>query len=169
MPYQFIKEFEDNYEPLYNEYLTVKNNAYPWPELDLHEGGWDVFGLYLGPEYKYVSGMPAGLDKLEADDCPFTRKLIKDNVPSHGTAGFSILRGGSVILPHVGIESNYLRMHLGLKIPEGDTGLQVESYGTFKWEAGKAFYFKDNNLHSAWNKTDEDRVIFLLDFDPNTE
>ena len=165
MTYQFIKEFENNYQTIYNEYLTIKDYVYPWPELEFHEGGWDVFGLYLGPEYDYIAKQTVA--QLDTSSCPFTRKLIKDNIPSYGTAGFSILRKNSVILPHEGIEYNYLSMHLGLKVPNGDIGLDVETYGTFKWEEGKAFYFKDTNMHKAWNNTSEDRVIFLLDFNPD--
>ena len=80
MTYQFIKEFENNYKTIYNEYLTIKNNVYPWPEPELHGGGWDVFGLYLGSEYDYVTKQTTA--QLDMNNCPFTRKLIKDNIPA---------------------------------------------------------------------------------------
>ena len=75
MTYQFIKEFENNYQTIYNEYLTIKDYVYPWPELEFHEGGWDVFGLYLGPEYDYIAKQTVA--QLDTSSCPFTRKLIK--------------------------------------------------------------------------------------------
>ena len=167
MTYQFIKEFENNYKTIYNEYLTIKNNVYPWPEPELHGGGWDVFGLYLGSEYDYVTKQTTA--QLDMNNCPFTRKLIKDNIPEYGSAGFSILKKNSTIIPHKGVKNKYLRMHLGLKVPEiGDLGLYVESYGIFQWEESKAFYFDDSKLHRAWNNTNEDRIVFMIDFDPST-
>jgi aspartyl/asparaginyl beta-hydroxylase (cupin superfamily) len=28
----------------------------------------------------------------------------------------------------------------------------------------KAFYFDDHRMHEAWNKTDKDRVVLIVDF-----
>jgi ornithine lipid ester-linked acyl 2-hydroxylase len=163
--YQFMDHFEANHKIIYEEFLTIKDRIYPWPELRLHKGGWMAFGLHLGSEYEYIADIvEEGLTLLERD-CPITRGLIEEYVPFHGTAGFSILKANSDIHPHRGIESPFNRMHLSLKVPKGDLGLEVEGYGVFRWEVGKSFHFKDVSLHQAWNRSDEDRVIFLLDFD----
>jgi beta-hydroxylase len=163
--FTFMDDLEANHKIMYEEFIAVRDRIIPWPELHLHKGGWMAFGLHLGPEYEYIAGIPEEKLILQEEDCPITRSLLKKYVPFHGTVGFSVLKANSDIHPHRGIESPFNRMHLALKVPEGDLGLKVEGCGTFRWEVGKSFHFKDVNLHQAWNRTDEDRVILLLDFD----
>ena len=59
-------------------------------------------------------------------------------------------------------------MHLGLIIPEGDLGLRSleETRG---WEEGGVFIFDDRLEHEAWNRTEEDRVVLLIDFVPESD
>ena len=64
----------------------------------------------------------------------------------------------------MGVQGEYLRMHLGLEVPKGDLGLNSQSHGAFVWEKGKAFYFDDRLMHEAWNRTNETRVILIVDF-----
>ena len=163
MNYDFMKVFEDNHEKIYEDYLSVKDSTEPWPERHLYGKGWDVYGLFISPYWAKVTGSPKGLEVL-TKECSFTRDLIMKHIPSYGTCGFSILRPGTVIKPHEGVQSNYLRMHLGLEIPEGDLGLNSATHGYNRWEKGKAFYFDDRRTHEAWNKTDGDRVILIVDF-----
>ena len=164
MNYDFMRVFEDHHEKIYEDYLSVKDSTQPWPEPHLYDAkGWDVYGLFVSPYWARVTGKPRGREAL-TQECSFTRDLIKEHIPSHGTAGFSILRPGTVIKPHEGVESKYLRMHLGREIPEGDLGLNSETHGYNRWEKGKAFYFNDRRVHEAWNKTDKDRVILIVDF-----
>ena len=73
---------------------------------------------------------------------------------------------GAHIKPHKGYTDEVFRCHLGLAIPEGDCGLKVDGV-TYRWGEGKAFIFDDTLLHSAWNYTDSDRYILLIDFYKN--
>ncbi len=161
MDYHFLKIFEQNYEKIYQDYLSVKNKIIPWPELELYDKGWEVFGLFLSKDVSTLinTNLPS------FTECTFTKNLISQNVSNHGTAGFSVLKANSTIKPHEGIKSKYFRMHLGLEVPEGDLGILTASHGLLKWEKGKAFYFDDNLLHEAWNKTNQDRVVLLMDFE----
>lgn len=93
------------------------------------------------------------------------RSLIKSLIPNHGTCALVRLAAGTRLRPHVGIPGAFLRMHLGLIVPEGDIGIQVEKEKR-KWEVGKALCFDDKLLHRAWNNTDEDRYILSVDFNP---
>jgi beta-hydroxylase len=164
--YGFMKSLEDNHEIMYEEFLAVQEKVIPWPETHLHEGGWRLFGLYLGPDYQYIADAHEGKLQLNEGECPVTRELIKRYAPFHGSVGFSILKANSEILPHSGVESHFRRMHLALKVPEGDLGFQVEDQDPIRWEVGKSFHFDGEIQHRAWNRSDEDRVILLLDFDP---
>ncbi len=172
MNYDFMRVFEDNHEKIYEDYLSVKNSTIPWPEPHLYGAkGWDVYGLFISGYWSRMSGKSNPVSRkakgdvqVLTEECSFTRDLITKYLPSYGTCGFSILRSGTVIKPHEGVQGNYLRMHLGLEIPEGDLGLNSQTHGSLRWEKGKAFYFDDRRMHEAWNKTDEDRVILIADF-----
>jgi aspartyl/asparaginyl beta-hydroxylase (cupin superfamily) len=51
-----------------------------------------------------------------------------------------------------------------LVIPEGDTGFWVEGR-VHHWKDGELFAFNVDKEHYGYNNTDEERAIFLLDFD----
>ena len=158
--------FEKHHEEIYNDYLSVEDKLIPWPEKHLYDYGWEVQPLFVNPSYeKLVAPFLDKKYKITPNECMFTKKLIQKYIPNHGIAGFSVLRPGTELKPHTGVPSNYLRMHLGLKIPKGDLGLQSVSHGLQIWEKGKAFYFDDRLTHKAWNRTNEERVILLIDFE----
>jgi hypothetical protein len=165
----FMKIFEQNHEKIYQDYLAVKDSVISWPERDLYRNeitgkgqGWDVYGIFVDAGVSNID--PNTTFATNESECSFTRSLITEYIPSHGTAGFSILRPGTDIAVHVGVQSNNLRMHLGLDVPEGDLGLFSDTHGLLRWETGKAFYFDDRKRHAAWNKSDKDRVVLIVDF-----
>ena len=157
MKYSFIKQFEDNWQEIYNEYLQINKLLTDWNEQHLYGKGWEVFGLF---------DFPNGNEIIEnAQLCPITASLIKDNIKNNGAAGFSKLSAGTVIKPHCGYQGDYLRMHLGLDIPIGDCGLRAGDQ-IYRWSQGKTFVFDDRLMHDAWNKTNYDRVVLIVDFVP---
>jgi len=157
MNYPFIKILEDNWQVIYEEYLQINKQLLAWPEKHLCEHGWEVFGLF---------DFPNGNELVENTHlCPKTSALIKEHITTHGAVGFSRLAANTEILPHKGYQGNYLRVHLGLEIPDGDCGLKVEDT-IYHWQQGRAFVFDDRLTHNAWNKTAHDRVVLLLDFIP---
>lgn len=79
------------------------------------------------------------------------------------SAGFSKMTAGTHILPHRGVPANMLRLHLGIDVPSGDLGIKVLGE-TRTWDNGKVLIFDDRVMHEAWNKSDEDRVILIVDF-----
>jgi beta-hydroxylase len=152
--YEFVKTFEDSWEKIYQEYLGIKNNMKDWPEYNIYNDGWEVHGIFNWP----------GGEEKKNHNCPFTANLINEVFPNgHGTAGFSRLKPNTIIYPHFGHKGNFLRAHLGLEVPEGDCALEVEDR-TIIWEVGKMVIFDDRKLHNAWNRTDKERVVLLLDF-----
>ena len=161
MNYDFMNAFESNHEEIYKDYLSVKDAVKPWPERHLYGNGWDAYGIFVDPNIAKLLGREY---KIKENECAFTKNLIEKHIPSHGTAGFSILRPGTEIKPHMGVQGEYLRMHLGLEVPKGDLGLNSASHGAIVWEKGKAFYFDDRLMHEAWNRTNETRVILIVDF-----
>ena len=128
-----------------------------WSEQHLYDGNWEVFGLFDFPNGNEIIKNTAL--------CPVTTRLIKDNILTHGAVGFSKLAANTVIKPHKGYQGNFLRLHLGLQIPLGDCGLKSNDT-VYRWESGKTFVFDDRQQHEAWNKTNNDRVVLIIDFVP---
>ena len=77
------------------------------------------------------------------------------------SADFSFLPAKTQIKPHVGFTKMVLRAHLGLIIPEG-CGIRVGNE-TRSWKEGKMLVFDDSFEHEAWNNSDQDRFVLMLD------
>lgn len=155
--FPFTAELERHWQRIHEEYLGVQTEFLDWVERDLYDEGWQVFGLYSFPHgYEIVPNVTR---------CPFTADLIARHVPRHGAAGFSRLRPGTRIQPHRGFPGQFLRCHLGLDVPPGDCQLEVDGQKR-NWVTGEALVFDDRLTHSAWNLTDQARVVLLVDFVP---
>jgi aspartyl/asparaginyl beta-hydroxylase (cupin superfamily) len=94
---------------------------------------------------------------------PFTTSLI-NKYPQIVSASFNLLDPHSKILPHCGDTNAIYRCHLGLEIPGGltDCGFKVKNESK-AWEKGKWIIFMDAYNHEAWNNTNKERYIFLID------
>lgn len=153
--FPFFVELEKNYNKIKEEFLSVQSKMVDWMEPHLHRGGWQVYGIYDFPRGNPIPHL--------SHRVPFTKKLIDDVMPDHGAVGFSKLKAGEIILPHKGYQGNFLRCHLGLVVPEGDCGLEVNGE-KLKWQEGKCVAFDDRKEHHAWNNTSQDRIVLLVDF-----
>ena len=96
------------------------------------------------------------------DLCPDTTRALS-SIPGLTTAFFSILGPGKTIPRHRGPFKGVLRYHLGVDIPRGDCGIEVDGEAR-KWENGKSLVFDDTYQHSAWNRTNEQRIVLFVDF-----
>jgi beta-hydroxylase len=123
----------------------------PWPEIGLYKKGWDVFGLY-------AFGAKLG---EQCSLCPRTTALV-ETIPGMTTAGFSLLRPGTHIVPHRGYTGEVLRCHLGLIVPAGceiRVGTDVR-----QWREGECLVFDDTIEHEVWHRGDANRIVLLVDF-----
>jgi aspartate beta-hydroxylase len=75
---------------------------------------------------------------------------------------FSVLRPQSTILPHHGVTNTRLVFHLPLLVPPG-CALNLVDHGEHAWREGEPMMFDDTYLHEAWNRSDHNRVILLMD------
>jgi len=94
---------------------------------------------------------------------PKTRAIL-DKVPNVTFTVLSVLEPHSEIKPHYGDTNTIIRCHLGLIIPGGypELGLRVGGEGRV-WEEGKVLMFSECYLHSAWNYTDQQRMVLVFD------
>ena len=83
---------------------------------------------------------------------------IADRAPA---VFFSILKAGKTIPPHTGVTNIRSIVHLPLIVPE-NCGFRVGSE-TREWREGEAFAFDDTIEHEAWNRSDQDRALLILD------
>lgn len=94
---------------------------------------------------------------------PRTWEVLKQ-VPNLTAVSFNLLEGQTTIKPHVGNTNAIVRCHLGLIIPDvlPRCGFRVgeESRG---WKEGKLLMFCDAHRHTAWNNTNENRYIMVID------
>ena len=153
--FAFAAPLEKDSQAVYDEYLGIQDQLIDWFEPELYGEGWKVFGLFDFPHGNPLAG--------NIRQCPRTAALIERHIPRHGAAGFSVLRPGTRIKPHVGYAGSFLRCHLGLRVPPGDCGLRLAG-ATRRWQEGKVLIFDDRFEHSAWNMTGEERVVLLVDF-----
>jgi aspartyl/asparaginyl beta-hydroxylase (cupin superfamily) len=155
--FPFVTAMEQHWQAIYEEFQGIRELLIPWHERKLCDQGWQVFALFGFPDGKPIA------DHVER--CPKTAALIEQQIPTHGAAGFSLLAPRTRIHPHQGFQAEFLRCHLGLSVPEGDCALRIETESR-PWQTGRAMVFDDRFWHEAWNLTDEERVVLLIDFVP---
>lgn len=125
-----------------------------------------------------VESIPQGLDRFPKAHSvliaqqgkvePNAQKLLPtisrlmEQVPSLANAELSILAPGAKLRVHKAANRCFLRMHLGVIVPEGDICLELEGE-RLQWKEGKVMIFDDFYPHTAWNKTDHTRVILMVD------
>jgi len=95
--------------------------------------------------------------------CPETTKIV-NNIRQIDTAMFSVLQPGASIETHCGPSKSELRYHLPLIVPTSDPkvcGLDVGGE-VRSWRVGESCMFDDTVDHSAWNLSDQVRVVLFV-------
>lgn len=98
--------------------------------------------------------------------CPKTIRVLDSlplpQIPGHAPeALFSILRPGTHIPPHFGLANYKLVAHLPLVVPP-DCSIRVGNE-TRGWTEGECLVFDDSFQHEAWNRSEHDRAVLILD------
>ncbi len=95
--------------------------------------------------------------------CPKTAALV-GQIPGLVTAFYSILAPRKRIPPHRGPYRGVIRCHLGLKVPDPPEACGIRVGGQVgHWREGETMFFDDGYEHSAWNDTDDTRVVLFID------
>ncbi len=155
--FAFTEALRRHWRTIRAEYLAVRAEAVDWAERKLYDEGWKVLALYQFPHGEVIPE--------NATRCPETARLVAEHFPTHGAAGFSILLPGTEIRPHQGYQGPFLRCHLGLVVPDGDCAIEVDCQ-TRRWSEGELLVLDDRLLHRAWNRTNSERAVLLVDFVP---
>ena len=74
----------------------------------------------------------------------------------------SLLKAGTIILPHFGLTNTRLRLQIPLEIPNGD--LFIYSHNEKRhWTLGEALILNDSYMHGVFNNTTADPIVLLID------
>lgn len=150
--FPFVARLEARWTEVRDECMALAPDSYePWVQRQMVRGSWDVYGL-VAFGHRVDAALAA---------CPRTAALLAE-VPGLTTAGFSRMAAGTHITPHVGWVRTVYRLHMGLVVPPGcelRVGTQTQA-----WRVGECLIFDDTVEHEAWNRSQEDRVVLLLDF-----
>ena len=125
---------------------TGLNNSPAWSALHLWKDGQRIGGA--------CARAPRTAEIVER----LPLASIPDRAP---TVFFSILRAGKHIPPHTGVTNTRTIIHLPLIVPPG-CAFRVGGE-TREWREGEAFAFDDTIEHEAWNPSDQDRALLILD------
>lgn len=117
-------------------------------------GDWDVFLLYER-------------GRRRDDRCqlvPEAARIVQAHRTMrtfNGLIYFSRMAPNTLIAPHRGPTNMRLRCHLGIDIPES---CAIEVGGeTRAWETGRCLIFDDSFEHQAWNRSDKERIVLVVD------
>ena len=147
---------EANFDAIRDELLALPGRLFqPESERIDRTGEWDVAFLYERGR-RHDEALAA---------CPVTASAIESRATVRAMAGLiyvSRMRPGTHIEAHRGPTNLRLRCHLGLVIPDGDCAIRVGDQ-TRRWETGRCMVFDDHFEHEAWNHTDEDRIVLIVD------
>jgi aspartyl/asparaginyl beta-hydroxylase (cupin superfamily) len=118
-------------------------------------GDWDVVFLYeRGRRHDDVCAA-----------CPVTTRGIEAPAAMRTLTGLiyaSRMRAGTHIAAHRGPTNLRLRCHLGITVPSGDCAIRVDDE-VRHWTEGQCLIFDDHFEHEAWNHTEEDRLVLIVD------
>ena len=145
---------EENWLDIRSELDALSEQEFgEWPRDHMYDNRWNLY-LFRTPRQRFDD---------HCARCPKTAALLEE-IPGLTMATFSWLRPQSAIKAHVGFSTIVLRSHLALKVPKsGDVAFRVGNT-TRKWEEGKVMVFDDMHNHEAYNRSDEERVVLMLDF-----
>mmetsp|Transcript_36480 Transcript_36480/g.83222 ORF Transcript_36480/g.83222 Transcript_36480/m.83222 type:complete len:211 (+) Transcript_36480:2647-3279(+) len=141
---------------------------------------WELVYLDLGSvklspfERRYQQTAETGTRRVFVDKmCSFvpeTTRLLRALGPALRTALFSRLNPRTRLNTHTGwsdLANHVLRVHIPLAVPGGDYSAGL--CGTWvdgcveTHEAGRIVCFDDSKVHRAYNYTDEERVVLIVD------
>lgn len=147
---------ESHFEAIRDEILALKSSRFHRESEPIKRSGdWEVAFLYeRGRRHDEV-----------CDACPVTTRGIESYPAMRTVAGLiyaSRMPAGTHIQAHRGPTNLRLRCHLAIKVPDGDCAIRVGDQ-TQHWREGRCLVFDDYFEHEAWNHTDEDRTVLIVD------
>lgn len=96
------------------------------------------------------------------DIFPDTIKILNQYDYCLSNTYFSIMEPGKILPFHYGLYAGTQRIHIPLIIPPGNASLELLDGTMYSWNNGP-FWFHDYKYHRAWNLTEGQRVVLIID------
>jgi hypothetical protein len=157
-PHDFpiVAALEHDYEVIKDEIMRLRSDSFQVEsERIARKGTWDV-------AFFYERGR---INEENCRCCPTIAAIVGQHETMRTVSGLiyvSRLTAGTHIAPHRGPTNLRVRCHLGITVPTGDCGLRVGDQ-TASWSEGKCIVFDDSYDHEAWNYTEADRIVLIVD------
>ena len=150
----FLEENSEKIKELYNLYIN-KLNIHPEQTTTLKEGKWKRISILD------INGWEINNDFIED-------LKTKCNIAyNQGFVFFSKTEPNTEIIEHYGSTNLRIRLHLGIIIKDTINTKLIVSDKKINWEENKIIAFDDSFLHSSYNKSKYERVVFIVDiFNP---
>ncbi|MDJ0690768.1 MAG: aspartyl/asparaginyl beta-hydroxylase domain-containing protein [Xenococcaceae cyanobacterium MO_188.B32] len=161
--FSWIADLESNWVKIRQELDLILNNIDAIPNFqEISKEQYSITQDNLWKTYFfYAYGVKA---EKNCERCPETTCLI-EKIPGIKTAFFSILLPHKHIPEHRGPYKGVLRYHLGLIIPQPENSCKIRvGNDILHWKEGKSLVFDDTYPHEVWNKSNNIRVVLLIDF-----
>ncbi len=154
--FPLVAYLESHSDEIRAELLAIADSRFhPESERIGRTGDWDVAFLYeRGRRHDETCAA-----------CPMTTRGIETHPTIRTLAGLiyvSRMRAHTHIDAHRGPTNLRVRCHLGIDVPDGDCAIRVGD-DTRQWTEGRCLVFDDYFEHEAWNHTDEDRLVLIVD------
>lgn len=151
-----IKIIEDNFKLIYTDFLKIKHKLTPiykdhYFNDIIKDDKWSKYYI------KWYNKIPNHV----LNDIPNLSKLI-NSLPNIKLAMFSVMKPGTVVLPHRGPFRGCVRCHLGIDIPNNNCYIKISDI-KYYWKKGKCLVFDDTYEHEVINDSNHDRIVLFLD------
>jgi hypothetical protein len=141
-------------------------------KINPNEKSWKLYGLMLNKQILKT-----------AVNCPNTMQIINKFPDRILNVGFSLLEPHAETKPHKDFNNKFYRLHIPMIIPKNNAKykknnntsivnkkhiknnlaiFQVENDHKI-WTDDEYFIFDDTCMHNAWNNTNENRIVLLVD------
>jgi hypothetical protein len=179
---KFLTSFKENLvKDFVRENVSLGDAKYTRPVLGKTETGLDGYLDYrekletngvpdvdawraLPFKYKRREVIDFSLPPIVLSKFPTAAKLVKHfGEEKCNTAMYSLLAPNTKIKPHTDgedLEREFVRIHMPLIVPAGDCYFEINN-SQKKWDS--IWAFDTQETHSAYNNTDEWRLVFILD------
>lgn len=167
--FDWTQVLEDNYSEIKDELMNLyadATNIKPYIDGAV-TGNAGLDGLVDSLEWSSIHLIQAGKKNHQLlNECPKTQESLSQ-LPMPVLAGnapevfLSVLKPGAEIKPHFGLSNIKLTVHLGLEIPE-NCAIRV-GQETQSWSDGKVLVFDDSFEHEAWNRSDKERKVLIIE------
>jgi hypothetical protein len=154
-----IEDFFKNHPNFENMFVGQSGDQYP--KLESWRGSMLKNTYYGSKKYKHQGNLDKNEKEL-ATKFPTAYSILKKFGDNCDLVAYALLSPHSVIRRHTDVENRkntFIHIHIPLIIPDGDVGLEVNGEEVY-WN--DLFAFNDQELHSAWNNTEENRLIFMV-------